>query len=537
MTTKATDEHAELGRGVATCHLEPVARNAFRVLGLGSDASGREVHEAAARVRRAHKLGVVLSTPRDAAWLGPVPRAESDLRDALGRLSDPARRARERLFWSHTPEHLADADTFEKACAFVSESLASVHSSLATEAEPLGPFEPSPTQLHDAALLLLSAAQRFDPALRRVEVWSRALSLWKELAARGDFWSLLVAADLKGDFEQLVTHGEVRSLRRDALRLVTAPVVELAHGALAREDRRTARAAISVLRGAGLPPELQTEYENDILAPFEARAEKLCEEAYAEGFKLNIFATGGNPGARMMDAALTKFNETVRPALLDFLQLAGAEGPVGRRVFAQAAECLNNIAEGYRVREFFPMAVRTARKAWALAPPASHALLLVEDKLKTLGAEPGEKTEGDYAEELRRELRPRPRLFAAYGEAPPEENLLQLMDRLGPPSRGRVWAKRFAAGVFLLLCFAAGWWMSSRGGSRRGRTRLPPPMSSETPFRLSIPPSSVNAEQMERLREELERIGQNLNRLERRARPAPTPRRQRRRRPTTNDER
>ncbi len=72
--------------------LVPVAQNAFRLLGLRADASQREIHEAAGRVRRALKLGVGSSSPFKQEWLGPEPQTDADVRDALSRLTTPVQR-------------------------------------------------------------------------------------------------------------------------------------------------------------------------------------------------------------------------------------------------------------------------------------------------------------------------------------------------------------------------------------------------------------------------------------------------------------
>ena len=82
---------------------EPAARDAFRVLGLGAGAAQGEVFDAASSLRLALKVGVRKRFEGDAAWLGEVARKESDVRDAVGRLSEPVQRARERLYWFHLP--------------------------------------------------------------------------------------------------------------------------------------------------------------------------------------------------------------------------------------------------------------------------------------------------------------------------------------------------------------------------------------------------------------------------------------------------
>src|SRR5829696_9928141 len=102
---------------------EPAARGAFRVLGLGAAAAQREVFDAASSLRLALKVGVRKAFEGDAAWLGEVARKESDVRDAVGRLSEPGQRARERLYWFHLPAPRAQVSTVAELTAAVEELL------------------------------------------------------------------------------------------------------------------------------------------------------------------------------------------------------------------------------------------------------------------------------------------------------------------------------------------------------------------------------------------------------------------------------
>ncbi|MDT7809215.1 MAG: hypothetical protein QOJ70_3028 [Acidobacteriota bacterium] len=225
---------------------EPVERSAFRTLGLAATATQGEVFDAASRVRLALKLGVRKTFDADAAWLGTIERGESEVRDSIGRLSEPAQRARERLFWFHGRAPMRRAPN-------VAELMRAVDALLSGEPVESGNgsgAQETDAALHDAALLALAGLVRLDPALRDLDAWARTFDLWQRVFECEEFWSRLVAADLKGDYEQSVTFGKVAELRMSAPRIVSAHVASRARDAAMREDLRACLRAFRLLRGA-----------------------------------------------------------------------------------------------------------------------------------------------------------------------------------------------------------------------------------------------------------------------------------------------
>ncbi|HVF44916.1 MAG TPA: hypothetical protein VM936_17965, partial [Pyrinomonadaceae bacterium] len=150
---------AGAARGAESAAFGPAARSAFRVLGLAAGASQRELFDAASSVRLALKVGVRKSFDSDLAWLGSVGREESDVRDALGRLSEPSQRAFERLFWFDAPPTVAHVSNVEELERAVSS---------------LPSFEDDAP--HDAALLALAGLVRLDPELSAPGAWARAFA-------------------------------------------------------------------------------------------------------------------------------------------------------------------------------------------------------------------------------------------------------------------------------------------------------------------------------------------------------------------------
>ncbi len=385
---------------------EPSARDAFRVLGLGAGAAQGEVFDAASSLRLALKVGVRKTFDGEAAWLGEVARKESDVRDAVGRLSEPRQRARERLYWFQLPAPPAEVSNAAELTAAVEELLKRV---------PVRPFnadeetgvrlaDVEAAALHDAALLALAGLVRLDPALREAEAWARALRLWRRLFGCEEFWSLLVALDLKGDYEQPVTFGEVSELRRAAPRVVYAHAAGRARDAVVRGELREAARVLELLRGAELPATLLREYEEETVGPAE---DKLTEELDG-AFTWVSLGLEPRPAAERRNHcndAWRRF-ELVRPRLADFARLAGPDSFHARRIFEHASSKLFKLAVSFEECGQTQEALFVCLKARALAPPESEELADIDAKLSALGAavESRARSQGEYEAALAREL-------------------------------------------------------------------------------------------------------------------------------------
>lgn len=367
---------------------EPVARSAFRVLGLAACASRRESADAASSVRLALKVGVRKTFDSDLAWLGRVGREESDVRDAMGRLSEPARRAFERLFWFDAPPTVAHVSNVEELERAVSS---------------LSPVEDDVP--HDAALLSLAGLARLDPELRAAEAWARAFALWRRVFESEEFWSRLVASDLRGDFEQLVTYAEVRRLRESAPRVVSRPVAERARDAAVRSDARECGRALALLRGAWLPPTLLEEYEREALGPLEDSLTEKIDTAFGWLYIVTVERRGAATVRNYANGAWRRF-KAVAPDLSEFARAAGASHYAARRVLKHAASKLLVLSESFGEAGRREESLFVALKAHALAPPDSEERTKAWAKLGTLGAGRAvtEKTEDEYADALEREL-------------------------------------------------------------------------------------------------------------------------------------
>jgi hypothetical protein len=470
---------------------EPAARGAFRVLGLKATAAQPEVFDAASSVRLALKLGVRKTFESDASHLfGPAARDESDVRDAVGRLSEPAQRARERLFWFHTGATHAPASNVAGLTRALDALLARVPretldaddsgeadgAGAADETEGARLGDEAAAALHDAALLALCGVVRLDPTLGDVAAWARAFGLWRRVFACEEFWTLLVAADLKGDYEQPVTFGEVEALRLSAPRVVSGHAAVRAGAAARRGDLREAARAFRLLRGAGLPASLLQEYENEVVGPAEDAAIEELDKAFAwvggAGFAARTAATRRN----YCNEAWRKF-EALRPRLAEFAELAGADSYPARRVFEHAASKLFGLAVAFDAAGRPQEALFVCHTARLLAPDGSEELPAIDFKLGALGdfEEPHERSPAEYGEGVMRAL---------TAESPPWK--LFRDDRKGDRPLGSFSNKSDTPGcltsvafwlVMVVACFGLQWCGVINMRSRRTSINSLPPLN------------------------------------------------------------
>ncbi|HLM56637.1 MAG TPA: hypothetical protein VK422_11030 [Pyrinomonadaceae bacterium] len=429
----------------------PAGRSAFRVLGLAASSPQREVFDAAASLRLALKLGVEKSFEADARWLGPLSRGEAEVRDALGRLSDPQSRAAERVFWFHAPP-AADVDSLDDLRAR-SDALRGAGGQWAA---------------HDAALLMLAGVSRLDPSLGAPAAWAEAFGLWRGLWEAEEFWSLLVAADLLGEYEQLVTYGEVKALRVRVPRLVSGPLAERAKTAAVRGEMTFCRRALAVLRGAGLPPPLLDEYENDILGPLEDRLQEECDAVFSAAETFSATHTR-HERASLYNSSWRDFEYGLKPGLAAFVAAGGEESPFVRRALARAALKLSELSAKYRTNEQTAPGLELLKRAARLAPPGSDTLLQVGEQLRALAPE-AVGAEVEYGAALAGEL-------AARVDPPPAPAAVKAPSA---PAKGvRDELASCLGNVVIALLMLGGCFLLSRCGVinlRPARRSLPPPL-------------------------------------------------------------
>lgn len=165
--------------------------NAFRVTGLGVDASDREVGRYVERLRMAQRLGAAMPESASPLPLAASPTADM-IAEAAQRLRDPDARLLDRFFW-----FWPGGDDNEQALTL----LRSGRASEAADALRRVAKKHDPVARHNLAVLLHATASDLDALAStrplseaeetcRSRSWEEALRTWRALHVDDRFWAL-----------------------------------------------------------------------------------------------------------------------------------------------------------------------------------------------------------------------------------------------------------------------------------------------------------------------------------------------------------
>lgn len=302
-----------------------IDNNAYRILGLSAEASQRDIHEANSSIRRAIKIGVNKTTSWDLPWLGSTTRTEKDLQAAIGKLTNPAQRLHERLFWFSGNAAPLNEATIESLSSAISEFEARANS-------------------HDLALVKLVYANLIDPELKNKNLWIGAITLWEEVIDSDDYWPSLLDMDMVGEFEPFATIEEVENLKLNVYRLICSKLLALANEGVVTKNEGICKQVFNILRDSKIPRNIFYEFETQVFGSLEDEFIELCEQIRNDSNNsLNKQDTNALDNIKTCTTALNRFNNEVQPGLNRLLNLSGQNTELANRVKEEAAGCLRGI--------------------------------------------------------------------------------------------------------------------------------------------------------------------------------------------------
>jgi hypothetical protein len=319
--------------------LEPdwLASNAYRILGVAVRAGPKDVHEAAAALRRSASLNMLKPLATDPPALKSPDRNEANIRAAVGRLENPAQRLQDRLFW--------------------------FNGGASGEGMP-----GDPAIAHDAALQKLIGAAQAGLTNSAIDLWAEALMAWNAALADEAFWDWFEGAEIEADFEPPALPSEVDALRGGAILLAGAPLISLGRTALASGDVGLAAGIAACLDSLSSTGAWATAAVSELCEPtlvdMLARCKDVREAIDASIIREpNQAAHNAGPCA----AVLLRLRNEVTPGL-DFLQsLAPRDSDALLRARGAAAQCLECIAAATTWADDYVTADQLYREASSLA--------------------------------------------------------------------------------------------------------------------------------------------------------------------------
>ncbi len=309
-----------------------ISHNAYRILGLPAQARWSEISQRASVLRRAAKAGIRQPSGWNLEWYGPVEQDERSIADALGRLSNPDQRLKEKLFWvSQTDLFLSGIPT-----RGIRVSIQSLSESKFAESE------------HDAAVLALISCVSADPKIQEPERWKTMLRLWVATSASDAFWAFFIANEQAGQFEPSSDDRDFDRVQDETLSLALEPVAELIRDAISQREFDRARRGLDLIRNASLTPALVQSVEEAVLGPYENSFAQICKDiarACWGGIKRSDASREAN--VQPCSGAASRWKQEVKPRFHDFVAMAGADSPAGIRAVEECAEFLTSLANAH----------------------------------------------------------------------------------------------------------------------------------------------------------------------------------------------
>jgi tetratricopeptide (TPR) repeat protein len=212
--------------------------NAYRILGVRSDATAGRIVKATEALLRSLSIGEIVRSPWDVPCLGMPPcRTEDAVLEAAAQLTHPVKRLLHRLFWFHQ-----SSDALQGLSPASLPIIASdwAHS---TKLE----------RMHDGTLLCLIMAQSGDPELRYELRWTQAMRYWQRVLASDHYWHYFVSIELGGDFHPCAAPAMLQEFRKNALDFAMESLVDTIEHADASRDKELYARGVRIVRHLEFP--------------------------------------------------------------------------------------------------------------------------------------------------------------------------------------------------------------------------------------------------------------------------------------------
>jgi hypothetical protein len=366
--------------------LQQVARNAFRVLGLPADAPQETIFRRAEELKRAATAEIRRSFSWDIERYGPVQRDRGSISDAVGRLSNPRQRLRERLFWTVRSEPYA------------------VDSPQQRFDSPTSTWQGSlfPADHHDAAVFALASCFLTDIDVHDADDWGTTLQMWADLLESEDFWSGFFDTEEAGDFEPAASLEDIDELRDCSHQLAIAPLAELARDAAFRSEFDCCRRALGIIRTAPFASEIVSAAEESVLGPYEdalVRTSKVITRACWDDIRQDRASAEWN--ATASSVAVDRWKQDVEPRYGNLIAMTGASSDRGLRVRQEYADFLTSLGNALTWADQWVEAEKLLKLALSCLPPDSPTRVRDEERLLSVGREAARQREKEL--ELRKQ--------------------------------------------------------------------------------------------------------------------------------------
>lgn len=346
--------------------LERIHSNPLRILRLSANATATEIHKAAADMRRAAKLRAVELNAGDVPSFGAVPRSESDIRAALGKLESPTERLKARLFWFHSslrPGGLSsETDTNENQSSPLKQA----------------------TAKHDQALCRLYEALMNISDDSAITTWVSALREWHQATSSDEYRRLNATLENLGTFEPPALPSEIEDLQGEAMLLGAEPLVVRGRDAIAVGNFQSVRNTLTALHQLQDTGTWSTLAQSEIITPAVRKLVSACDNT-RKLFSDRIIRTNdaAEQNKPLCDEEIQHFRREVSPIFEELVSMLPTDHEELISVREEVVKLLGEIANHCTWADQFILAEELLREASQLGD-GTIAVVKVERSLEDI---------------------------------------------------------------------------------------------------------------------------------------------------------
>lgn len=307
--------------------------NAFRVLGLLTNAGTKDIVARAEEIKAKKSVDVHDVYEYDFPWLGPLDRSEENISSAVQRLEDPVRRIKQELswFWVQSQDD-KDALTWlsrnrPKSSVDIWLKAGGISLSDLSEKDfnPQMTFE-ALTALHNLFVLLQAVLLRnelvtgqgaekimlLDNNEQAEKNWAIALKIFNFLHDNPKFWEL-VQKRIAGLQDRRLQNLSIEEVKESALNNALSAHFYLITKALEKRDVGKLDQHIEILENAGMPEDLYKSGLNQVLNSRILHMDSLNEEFIRERKAIEDKGDGA-----LYKSLFYKYRDSGKPLIEDF---------------------------------------------------------------------------------------------------------------------------------------------------------------------------------------------------------------------------
>ena len=173
----------------------------------------------------------------------------------------------------------------------------------------------------------------------------QAIRFWQQLINNDDYWSLIRAVETRGHFEPAALPSEISTLRDNAIRLASDPLIVAGRDAFAHNDPPTVCRVLNTLDELSNSGSWAEPAQEEIVSPALVQFQRLCGDISSEcNSKIIREETEAANNKQHCDAAIKRFREEIDPALSKVLQFFPPDHRLAKQPKEEAAKCLHSIA-------------------------------------------------------------------------------------------------------------------------------------------------------------------------------------------------